>query len=228
MVSIITVFLYGYHGEVNLLGLVWKGWRPFTDPIGREEILGIPYSQEWLSFFLSNVFCVLIPCLFIKFVWKDSLSNYGLGLPAPGERGFAILANILAFLVALPGFALSALNPEMKATYPLYRGKFSGWGDFLLYEAGYLPFFIFIEFMWRGFMLFGLMKTRKPSNAVMYAMLPYVTWHIGKPLVETWSTPIWGLAAGFIVMRSRSIWPTVVCHYTWNVIIDCIIWRSTL
>ncbi len=43
----------------------------------------------------------------------------------------------------------------MQAVYPFYR-PFANFGDFIAYELIYFPFFIAIEFIFRGYLLFGL------------------------------------------------------------------------
>jgi membrane protease YdiL (CAAX protease family) len=146
--------------------------------------------------------------------------------------------------ISLPAFLIAAHNADMRATYPFYR-PFSGVGEFVLYELTYLPFFIAIEFIFRGYLLFGLAGIRDrdiqaPRSdpgvpgafnfgkyALLIQMLSYTAWHLGKPLPELWGTLLWGLAAGVLAYTVRSIWPVVLAHWLLNVFLDALVafWR---
>ena len=112
---------------------------------------------------------------------------------------------------------------------------------FYFYELTYLPFFVAIEFVFRGYLLFGLESitpgdVRSGSwaaaapyffgkNALLIQMLSYTAWHLGKPLPELWGTIVWGIAAGATAWAVRSIWPVVLSHWLLNVF--RISWSST-
>ncbi len=124
----------------------------------------------------------------------------------------------------------------MQSTYPLYRGVFDSGGMFLLYELSYLPFFIAIEFIFRGYLLFGLAGIRDEEiqegngghpgkfyfakYALLIQMLSYTAWHLGKPVPELWGTIFWGLAAGATAYACRSVWPIILSHWLLNVFLD--------
>jgi hypothetical protein len=102
-----------------------------------------------------------------------------------------------------------------------------------------LPFFIAIEFIFRGYLLFGLagaldeeIRTRVGGvpgvfyfgrYALLIQMLSYTAWHLGKPVPELWGTIVWGLAAGATAYAIRSIWPIVFAHWLLNVLLDAAI-----
>ena len=102
-----------------------------------------------------------------------------------------------------------------------------------------LLFFISIEFIFRGYLLFGLASTRDidvpgmragvagplffGKYAILVQMLSYTAWHLGKPLPELWGTLAWGLAAGATAYAVRSIWPVVLSHWLLNVFLDAVI-----
>ncbi len=118
-------------------------------------IPGVPWDNELISFFGGALLLVGIPILLIRFVYKQPLSAYGLGLPPANRRRFALLAFAVLTVVALPVFYIGARDPAMPAVYPFYRA-FANFGDFIAYALIYLPFFIAIEFIFRGYLLFGL------------------------------------------------------------------------
>lgn len=241
--AMVALLFWGYHGNLDLLGKLWGGWTgPGSDPVARARILpGIPWDQEWLSFWTGALLTVAIPAIVIRYGFKLRLRDFGLGLPPRGLRRFALMCAIGLFVISFPTFYMYGNNPDMAAVYPFYR-HFDGVGQFLVYELGYLPFFVAIEFIFRGYLLFGLylLPPRKAPAAVanhadlfadldwriLVPMLAYTAWHLGKPLPELWGTLFWGLVAGAIVLKTRSIWPVVIVHWLLNVWMDFVIWQQ--
>ena len=104
---------------------------------------------------------------------------------------------------------------------------------------GLNAFFVAIEFIFRGFLLFGLAGVRDSDvkgagtgapgvfyfhkYALLIQMLSYTAWHLGKPAAELWGTPIWGLCAGALAYAARSIWPVTAAHWVLNIWIDAIV-----
>ena len=242
--TFVLLMLWGTHGKVELLSLLWDGWQgPGSDPSTRGQILpAIGWDQEWLAFLIGAVLLVGIPVLLIKLVYRQDLKDYGLGLPPKGRRAFAVLSALVLFGASLPAFYLGARDPGMQSVYPMYRGVFQGLGAFAAYQLGYVVFFIVIEFTFRGYLLLGLYQFRDreaPDGivgipgplvfgyyAILVAMLSYTAWHLGKPVPELWGTLVWGIAAGSVVLVSRSIWFIVIVHWLLNVFLDLTIWRG--
>ncbi len=239
--TFLLLMLWGPHGNLELLGLVWKGWGgPGSSTVGRVPIIpGVPWDREWISFGGGMILLVLIPILLIKLVYKQDLRDYGLGLPSKDRWGLALLSAAVLLVLSLPAFYVGAHDPGMRATYPLYRGAFGGMVPFLIYEAGYLCFFVVIEFIFRGYLLFGLFNLRDQEAppgvvgvpgplvfgyyAIFISMLSYTAWHLGKPMPELWGTLVWGIAAGTVVLATRSILPIIAVHWLLNVFLDLLI-----
>ena len=235
--AFILLMLWGYHGNLDLLRLVWPDWvGPGSNIATRPKLIaGIPWDHELISFWGGAFLLVLLPMLLIKLRFKQSWSDYGLGLPPQGKRTLAGTSFVVLMLFSLPAFWLGAQDEGMRAIYPFYK-NFSSTGQFLLYELAYLPFFIAIEFIFRGYLLFGLAGVRDAElpqaaggypgefyfgkYALIIQMLSYTAWHLGKPLPELWGTLIWGMAAGAIAYAVRSIWPVVFAHWLLNVFLD--------
>jgi Type II CAAX prenyl endopeptidase Rce1-like len=240
--AFILLMLWGYHGNLELLKLIVPGWRGPGVDIGSRPVLipGVPWDNELISFWVGPFLLVVVPVLLIKFVFTQNLSEYGLGLPTAGRRKLAFLTFLGLTLISIPAFLVATHDPGMRATYPFYR-PFSSVGLFALYELTYLPFFIAIEFIFRGYILFGLANLRPHElrrrgsavgvpeafyfgkYAVLIQMLSYTAWHLGKPLPELWGTLIWGLAAGVLAYTVRSIWPVVASHWLLNVLLDALV-----
>jgi hypothetical protein len=240
--AFLLLMLWGYHGNLDLLKLVLPGYVGPGVGIGsRPQIIpGVLWDNELISFWGGAFLVVIIPILLIKFVFKQDLKAYGLGLPPKGRRNLAAWTFIALTLISIPAFLIATRNADMRATYPFYR-PFSGIPDFILYELTYLPFFIAIEFIFRGYLLFGLagihdqeIKLRGDDAgvpgafyfgkyALLIQMLSYTAWHLGKPLPELWGTIFWGLGAGVLAYTVRSIWPVVASHWLLNVLFDAIV-----
>ena len=244
--SFFLLMVWGYHGNLDLLQSIWPAYRGPGVDIGTRAVLipGILWDNEMISFFGGTLLVVIVPILLIKYVYKQPFKNFGLALPPRGRRMLALQAVIILIVLSLPAFLAATRDPSMRATYPFYR-PFSSVVEFALYELTYLPFFIAIEFIFRGYMLFGLAGIRDDAvrnairtrgsdagvpgpfyfgrYALLIQMLSYTAWHLGKPLPELWGTLIWGLVAGVIAYTVRSIWPVVLSHWLLNVIFDAIV-----
>lgn len=238
--TFLLIMVWGYHGELDLLRVVWPAWRgPGIDIGTRPSIItGIPWDQELMSFWIGALLLVVIPIIIIKFAFHQRLADYGLGLPPRGRRLLAVWSFLTLVALSIPVFAVGAGDPGMQHVYPFYK-YFSGTGQFIAYELTYLPFFLAIEFIFRGYLLFGLSGVRENEiartgggipglfyfhrYALLIQMLSYTAWHLGKPLPELWGTLVWGLAAGATAYASRSIWPVVLAHWGLNVFLDALI-----
>jgi membrane protease YdiL (CAAX protease family) len=67
------------------------------------------------------------------------------------------------------------------------------------------------EFIWRGFMLFGL-EAKFGYYAVLIQMIPFLILHNGKPAAETFGAIAAGLALGILALRTRSVLYCIVTH----------------
>ena len=157
--TFVTLMLWGTHGNLELLDVVWPGWDgPGSDPAQRGTIVsGIPWDQEWVAFWAGVLLVVGIPALIIKFVFRQRLRDYGLGLPPRDRWKLTALATLALFGLSLPFFFAGAQNSAMRAVYPFFK-DFESDTDFFIYELGYFGFFIAIEFIFRGYLLFGLFQ----------------------------------------------------------------------
>ena len=226
--------LWGYHGELELLKKIWPAWHgPGIDIGARPQIIpGIPWDNELISFWLGAFLLVIVPILIIKFGFKQSLADYGLGMPPKSRRKLAWWVFAILTIIALPGFITGTGDADMQKVYPFYK-PFSSIPSFVFYELCYFPFFIAIEFIFRGYLLFGLAGVKEDDThnkifkvsryAILISMLSYTAWHLGKPVPELWGTLVWGLAAGASAYAVRSIWPVVFAHWLLNVVMDGIL-----
>jgi membrane protease YdiL (CAAX protease family) len=74
-----------------------------------------------------------------------------------------------------------------------------------------------VEFLFRGFLLFGL-KDRYKEGSIFIQTVPFVIAHFGKPGLETLSTIITGIYFGYVCYRSDSYWPAFLMHLFINIV----------
>jgi Type II CAAX prenyl endopeptidase Rce1-like len=235
LATLLLLMGYGYHGNLDLLRSIIPDYPlPGSDPAGRIKIIPfIPWDIEFISFAGGAILLVVIPCLIIKWKNQEKLSDYGLAFPEKNNRSRSWVLFLTLFLGSLVPFYFAAKNPDMQNLYPFYH-SFTSLKEFIVYEISYFPFFMVIEFVFRGIILFSLLRlfsnyfqqTEASALAVVVAMLPYCVWHIGKPLTELWGTPIWGLLAGAGIIINRSIWPVLMAHWMLNIWLDAQILRD--
>ena len=233
--SILLLMIWGLHGNMDILhGILDK---PFGPDWTQKITFGLAWGEQLMSFIVGFLMAVVIPCLIIKIRFKENLKEYGLGLPRKEDRrkawvAFGSLFGFTALFVMGASF-----NGAMQDEYPLFGDAITTWEGFLIYELVYLLFFISIEFAFRGYLLFGLHRIKIKEHtdppvlrfgvyAILIQMLAYTTWHYGKPPLEMGGTIIWGIAVAAIALRIRSLWPIIIAHWLYNVLLDLLIWKE--
>ena len=155
-----------------------------------------------IFFFVLPVFSALI------FLRRNPL-DFGL---RPGKwRIWIVHVTIACALCVLLVFAGSRIPAVMK-----YYGKLEG--DLASYAATRLIRIFALEFMFRGFILFGL-KEKYGDGAIFIQMIPFAILHIGKPEIETIGCILSGTYFGYIALRTGSVWPAFLIHYFVNIAI---------
>ncbi|UCH95461.1 MAG: CPBP family intramembrane metalloprotease [Candidatus Aminicenantes bacterium] len=234
--SFILLTFWGLEGNAKLV--FPEKWREALFP-------DLAWRDQLVSFVVGFILIVVIPCCIIKFYFKESLSKYGLGWSKDKTKP-GLVALAVLFVVALPLFLLGTGDADMQKVYPLFGKDVNGnfkittWGGFIVYELVYFLFFINIEFIFRGYLLFGLYGIRDKETggtvpgtpgplvfgvyAVLIQMLAYTMWHIPKPTPEYIGALFWGVIVAAIALKIRSIWPIIIVHWALNVILDTVLW----
>lgn len=215
-----------------VLMILWgpKGSPFFMDWFG-EWIHEIPertgFRTQIVSFVSGFILLIIIPFLIIKFRFKEKLTQYGLGL-GNVKLGLQLLGVVL--LISIPIFYFGTFDDDMQNEYPmLYQNldneeikAIFSWSSFLLYQLIYLLFFFVIEWVFRGYMLFGLHE-KFGRYAVLIQMLSYTAWHLPKPTAELLGTPFWGFGVAAVTLRVGSMWYIFIAHWILNMFLDIMI-----
>ena len=150
----------------------------------------------------------VIPALIVKFYFKEKLKSFGITI---GDYITGIKLSIIFLIIMIPLIWLVSAEPAFGATYPLLDSARSSWKIFIIYEAGLLIYLFAWEFIWRGFMLFGL-KDKFGYYAIFIQMIPFLLLHYGKPPLEAFGVILGGLALGALAYRTKSIYYCIITH----------------
>jgi len=174
---------------------------------------------EYLYWFIGDFLSYFIfPFLVIKFLFKERIRDYGVSF---GDYKAGIKITVIFLIIMFPLVWIASSLPEFHKTYPHLSSTKYSWNIFLLFETGMLIYMFSWEFIWRGFMLFGL-KEKFGYYAVLIQMIPFLILHNGKPAPETFGAIIAGIALGILALRTNSILYCVLTHMSVMFSIDLI------
>ena len=100
----------------------------------------------------------------------------------------------------------------IQSEYPLAKSSMGHIHLFVIVEVFYLIYYMSWEFLFRGFMLFGLEKRFGAFTAILIQMIPSAIIHVGKPASESFGAIFAGLAFGYLAIRTRSIVYPIILH----------------
>ena len=167
------------------------------------------FLYEYLYWFIGDFFTFFIlSIIVIKFILKENLRNYGLQF---GDYRTGLILSAIFFLVMVPAIWFFSAEPDFSEKYPHLLSTRNNYKEFFIYELGMMLYMISWEFIWRGFMLFGL-KEKFGYYSVMIQMIPFVILHNGKPAAETFGAIAGGIALGVLALRTNSILYCIITH----------------
>lgn len=158
-----------------------------------------PLRSAWQTYML---YYFMLPLISIGVVLRRNPLDFGL---RPGRYkiwGFHLLA-------ALPIiFGIIYLLAAGADVQRYYHTKHFNPANYMV-DAG-IRLFAW-EFLFRGFMLFGL-KDRLKEAAILVQMIPFALLHLGKPETETISCIVSGIYFGYVCYRGGAFWPAFILH----------------
>jgi Type II CAAX prenyl endopeptidase Rce1-like len=239
LVVLCGVFAWDHHGRMGWIGRFIPGWQGIGnahDGGSGPGIFGLAWDQELIGFVSGFFLVVALPACLVKWLLRARLSDFGFGWPAAGGRKKTYMQVTAIAALSFPGFYLAAYFPTVRDYYPYYRGDPLTL-DFVAYELAASLFYISIEGLFRGFILFGIIRwlseltgdrsragdLRIAAVAIVLSILPYAIWHLDKAPAELWGTLFWGVVAGASAVSTRTIWHLVCLHWLLNVFMDYLI-----
>jgi membrane protease YdiL (CAAX protease family) len=153
-----------------------------------------------------TLYYLIAPLLIILVFFRQSPAAYGFRL---GDWRAGLKWTLIFFAVGLPILFFSARTPAMSSYYAQAERTVSEvLGTSALDLFGW-------EFLFRGFILFGLYRVVGPSAIILQAV-PFAMAHIGKPELETLSTVFGGILFGWLAWRSKSFLYPFLLHWLIN------------
>jgi len=184
------------------------------------ELVGFLFQadlQLWAYKVIINwvgVCTVLLPLSLVYFAYDRQQNHYYGFLP----KRFDARPYFQMLLIMLPFMIAASFLPSFLKQYPMYRVSTAHellnipeWLTVLIYEFAYGFDFITVEFLFRGFMVIGMMQILG-RHAVLAMAVTYCFLHTGKPLGEAISSIFGGYLLGIIAYETKSIWGGVIVH----------------
>lgn len=177
------------------------------------------FGHFW--WFGASIVLYLVMPLLLALATRGSFNErYGFQL-GDWRAGLTITALFLAIM--LPATWVASTLNAFKGIYPLagnsaYMIHLGGgktelsWKLFLTYEAAYFSYFIAWEFLFRGWMVHGIMPKWGRGPAILVQMMPFAVMHLGKAELETLGSIIAGIALGILSVRTRSFYYGALIH----------------
>ena len=147
--------------------------------------------------------------LFYMLVDKVKSNWYGMT-----TKGFNWRPYFFMLLFMIPLIAFAATQPDFLRSYPRFRPSYFGeeyWTYFAIYEPFYLAGFVMVEWMFRGFLVVGMVHLLG-HRAILPAAAVYCIFHFGKPMGECISSFFGGYILGVFAYYTRSIWGGIIVH----------------
>jgi membrane protease YdiL (CAAX protease family) len=148
------------------------------------------------------VLLVAVPLAIVVLLFRDDPRRYGLRL---GDWRTGLILAGAGTAIMLPIVVWAGHQPSF-ATY--YAPSGTNLPDLALTNG--LDVWA-AEFMFRGFLMFTLLRTVGPL-AVLLAAVPFTFAHFGKPELETLSTLLGGSIFGWLDWRTGSILYSAAAH----------------
>jgi len=148
------------------------------------------------------IYYLLIPLTAGFLVSRDKPWDYGIRIGRWKSAVVLTLVCLAAMALILYG---TGKMPEFRSYY--HRDAID-WPELLLNHALYMFAW---EFLFRGYMLFGLEKSIG-KNAIFVQAIPFVLLHLGKPFLETLACIPGGFIFGYVAYRTRSFLPCFIIH----------------
>ena len=172
----------------------------------------LPTSDYFLWTAKGFLLLFMLPVTFLLLT-KKSLADFGLN--SGGLKRSVFYAAILVAL-GLPFLLHFSSDISFKAYYPIWEGEL----DFFTAELLLFPAMLGTEFFFRGFLLNWFAKKMDWRYAIILQALIYGLIHLGKPVPEAALSFLAGIVFGYVALRTRSILPSMLGHYSISVVFD--------
>ena len=215
------------HGAIPLAAVVlWMGWKsPWARWVGLcgSFCLLVPVvlrlgHDEGKRIFVTHPEWLVVPAILGIVVLlagatkgKVDLESWGLGLGDWrwwGPRLLICLACLVPILILTV-----AASTGLQEMYPFRGPGRRSLTGLMLQILGNGVDLLGWEFLFRGFLLFGIARRGDPFAAIIVPAFPFFLLHGEKPELELVASLIGGLVAGWFTLRARSYAPLFLIHW---------------
>lgn len=177
------------------------------------------FFSKWPAVLISAVIAIL-PMIIISIKSRRFLlTDFGF---STGNVRMSLIITGVSIAVMIPIIIIASRFSDFKQVYPLFHTMKKGGMTFVMYEIYFLVFFLFWEYLFRGFMLFSLKKHSNLITAVIVQAAIFTFAHLGKPELETISSMFGGIFLGLIIYRVKSFLPAAIIHFAIALTMDII------
>jgi len=198
-------------------------------------------NPHWSSYetykLVNTALCLWLPLLVIILGLRQEPSQFGL---TRGDQRLGLKLFLAAWVAMLPVLYFASRQPVFQHQYltgrlhqwmvdfgPVFDGRRVSFPALFYYELG-MGFYMFCwEFFFRGFLLFGLIKTRLgPWGGIILQALPFMLLHwspvpgASKPYLEVLSALPGGIILGILAWRTRSFLYGFLIHWAISLTLD--------
>jgi hypothetical protein len=199
-VAALLLIVYHYNGSAAFFRRHFAGWFPGG------PVHDLHPALYWYG---SSLFVLGVAALlFGRFGLRRPLRDWGIGL---GDWRLGLKVALGCYALFVPVLLVMSQVPDFASRYPLFGEARRDLAHLIANETGYAVYFIGWEFMFRGFMLFGLFP-RLGFHAVWVQMIPFAIMHFGKAEIETVAAVFAGIILGYLALRARSFWYGWLLH----------------
>ncbi|MFQ5800258.1 MAG: type II CAAX prenyl endopeptidase Rce1 family protein [Candidatus Hydrothermarchaeales archaeon] len=177
---------------------------------------------QWIG--IQTVLFSMVPLLFILTL-RIKRDEIGLSV---GDLRLGLKYVFVMLFFAMPLMIYGAGLPAFKAYYPIWAPARSSLSNFILFELAILVMMFNTEFFFRGLLLFGFERVTKDLKggkgiAILAHSVIYMLVHVGKPELEVLYSFFVGIVFGWVALKTKSILPSFIAHWTSSVIFDILI-----
>ena len=170
-------------------------------------------SKEWIA-----LITIVLPFyLLYKLVLKNELQHfYGIRI-----KGVHLKPYFWMLLMMIPLVAWASYQPDFLDNYPVYKRStgsliikyfdFSKYTVVGIYELSYAFGYFIVELIFRGYLIFALVKYLG-KDVVLPMAVTYTVLHFGKPVGEAISSFFGGYILGVIALKTENIYGGIMIH----------------
>ncbi|MBI3922581.1 MAG: CPBP family intramembrane metalloprotease [Armatimonadetes bacterium] len=171
----------------------------------------IDVPREWGTWIAVNVVALLcVPLAMVLCFFDEGPGEFGLRL-GETKGAWKWIAGFLLFM--LPLLLLAAPGRDFQSFYPRYQPAKESVAGFCVLIVTVGIYMLGWEYLFRGFMLFGMAPSFGWFSVVLQA-IPFGLSHWGNPRPEILGSFFAGVALGALAWRFKSFVPGFIVHWT--------------